>query len=108
MAEAEGAAAAPGAEVAAESTLAGLGAILEKDEAIRRLALQTGRLLQWPSAAITGVINFTTMAFNFKVLYKVLEFWCPKVPTPKTFVMEDVRDEVLLGKKHVCIAWLSN
>ena len=46
------------------SSLEGLAVALEANEAIRAMALKSRQLLQWPNPASTGVINFTTMAYN--------------------------------------------
>ena len=77
-----------------DGSLSGLYKILEHDPAIRGAMLHSGSLLQWPSKAVTGVINFTTLAANYRVICKVLEHWCPKTAVPKTLIIEDVREQV--------------
>ena len=74
-------------------SLEGLAAALEGNQAIRSMALKTGQLLQWPSPASTGVINFTTMSYNYAVVHATLSLWCPKVSFPKTIPIDETRDE---------------
>lgn len=75
-----------------------LATLWEDDPVIRQNVLQNKALLVWPSKKKTGVITFETMALNCKVLEKVLDVWCPRVPTAKTVAIEPVRDEACMSK----------
>lgn len=74
-------------------SLEGLAEALEANEAIRSMALKTRQVLQWPTPASTGVINFATMAYNFAVMNVTLRVWCPRVSCPKTIPIDETRDE---------------
>ena len=73
--------------------LEGLGAIWENDEVIRGHLLLTGSLLKWPNEKLMGVISFATAAHNARVLWHVLDKWCPQIKEPKTVKIDDVRKE---------------
>lgn len=80
-------------EGSATSTLVGLGITWEKDEVIRGCVLKNHSLLQWPKPSMVGVISFTTIALNARVLDCVLRNWCPKSSIGKTLNIDDVRAE---------------
>lgn len=93
-----------GAEDESKS-LAPLAKLWESDPTIRQIVLQNKALLVWPTKQKTGVITFETMAMNCKVLEKVLDVWCPRVPTAKTVAIEPVRDEACMSKT---MQWSNN
>ena len=74
-------------------SLAGLMEKWNDCDVIRSQVLQKQSLLQWPSLKHVGVINFSTLAHNARVMAKVLEVWCPQLETPKTVWIDHVRDE---------------
>ena len=76
------------------ASLDGLNECWEADPIIRGHALRNeGTLLCWPSKELTGVVSFQTIACNARVLWQLLETWCPQVPEPKTVSMAQVRQQ---------------
>ena len=75
------------------TTLAGLFDRWENDEVIRGQALKCGGLLQWPDQKSTGVITFSTMSINARVLRHLLELWCPQVSEAKTVNIDQLREQ---------------
>eukprot|EP00435_Cladocopium_sp_Y103_P006114 s5325_g1.t5 len=76
-----------------EGPLKGLCKDLAKDEQILTNALSTGRILRWSAPKMVGVINFTTLAQNYRVVEKLLNIWLPQNEVPKTILIEDAREQ---------------
>ena len=82
-----------------EGSLKGLCKDLAKDEQVLTHALEKGRILRWSSPKMVGVINFKTLAANYRVVEKTLSVWLPQTDVPKTILIEDAREQVGLEKK---------
>ena len=80
---------------AAKHQLKGLAEAWETDKAIRSAFLKTGCLFVWPSPQQTGIINFTTMEGNWRVINAMLEIWLPKIQNLKTISVHAARHEAL-------------
>ena len=74
--------------------LDGLAKKWDADEIIRDRLLRHGSLLAWPNPKMQGVINFSTMAMNYRVIELLLQLWCPQMDQPKTVIIDQVREEV--------------
>ena len=81
-----------------EGSLKGLCKDLAKDEQVLTHALEKGRILRWSSPKMVGVINFKTLAANYRVVEKTLSVWLPQTDVPKTILIEDAREQVGLEK----------
>lgn len=83
------------------TSLDGLAKMWEDTEILRDRLLGTGSLLTWPEKKLTGVITFHTLSYNARLIERVLQLWCPQVETPKTVVIEQVREQVgISGERH--------
>ena len=80
-----------------DGALSGLCKSLEQDPSIRTRALANGKLLQWDNSKVVGVVNFTSIAKNYRVVEKVLSLWLPQTNVPKTINIEDAREQVRFG-----------
>lgn len=77
--------------------LSGLARAWDKCEQLRHYILQRKSLLTWKSANAAGRISFDSLQMNIKLMEIVVEFWCPRVPTPKTMVLDNLKWQVGLG-----------
>lgn len=83
------------------TSLDGLAKMWEDTEILRDRLLGTGSLLTWPDPKLTGVITFHTLSYNAKLIERILQLWCPQVDTPKTVVIDQVREEVgIFGERR--------
>ena len=76
------------------TSLDGLAKMWEDTEILRDRLLGSGSLLTWPEKKLTGVITFLTLAYNAKLIERILQVWCPQVETTKTVVIEQIREQV--------------
>lgn len=76
-----------------EGSLKGLCKELAKDERVLTHALAKGTIMRWSSPKMVGVINFKTLAENFRVVEKTLRMWLPQTEVPKTILIEDAREQ---------------
>ena len=84
-----------------EGSLKGLCKVLAQDQQVLTHALSSGRIMRWSSPKMVGVINFKTLAANFRVVEKTLRMWLPQTEVPKTILIEDAREQVGLAEFYI-------
>lgn len=77
--------------------LSGLARAWDTCEELRHYILQRKSLLTWKSAKSAGRISFDSLQMNIKLMEIVVQFWCPRVATPKTMVLDNLKWQVWLG-----------
>lgn len=83
------------------TSLEGLGDAWEADPVVRAQCLKNNSLLVWPDKRLIGVISFTTISLNVRVMELLLKLWCPQSSSGKTVNIDEVRkqdrhDEIVL------------
>ena len=85
-----------------ENALSGLAASWNKSAWIREHVLKTGNILVWPSPQKVGVIDFSTAAYNTRVLTRLLRVWLPQLEVLKTVNIYAARKEA----RQACSEWV--
>ena len=76
-------------------SLAGLKKALSDDEIVREQFCAKGTLWSWPCPKQTGIINFTSISQNSRILHHLIDIWCPQLEVAKTLPVPPARKEAL-------------